>query len=82
MRYLGGVNSIGDGHDGLGSWRKVSAGWMLWIGVLCLCRFCFVRSRGGTGLRDFSKRVEVGFEEDPNTITYAYVPQYFHRVSY
>ncbi len=31
---------------------------------------------------DFSKREEVGFDEDPNTITYAYVPQYFHRVSF
>jgi phosphonate transport system substrate-binding protein len=31
---------------------------------------------------DFSKREEIGFEEAPNTITYAYVPQYFHRVSF
>lgn len=31
---------------------------------------------------DFSKRMEVGFEEPPGTITYAYVPQYFHRVSF
>ncbi len=31
---------------------------------------------------DFSKREEIGFEEAPDTITYAYVPQYFHRVSF
>lgn len=31
---------------------------------------------------DFSKREEVGFEVAPDTITYAYVPQYFHRVSF
>jgi len=31
---------------------------------------------------DFSKREEIGFEEVPDTITYAYVPQYFHRVSF
>ena len=31
---------------------------------------------------DFSKREEIGFEEAPKTITYAYVPQYFHRVSF
>lgn len=31
---------------------------------------------------DFSEREEIGFEEAPNTITYAYVPQYFHRVSF
>jgi phosphonate transport system substrate-binding protein len=31
---------------------------------------------------DFSKREEIGFEEAPNTIIYAYVPQYFHRVSF
>lgn len=31
---------------------------------------------------DLSVREEIGFEESPNTITYAYVPQYFHKVSY
>ncbi len=31
---------------------------------------------------DFSKREEIGFEEALHTITYAYVPQYFHRVSF
>lgn len=31
---------------------------------------------------DFSKRENIGFEETPKTITYAYVPQYFHRVSF
>ncbi len=31
---------------------------------------------------DLSKREEIGYSEDPNTITYAYVPQYFHKVSY
>lgn len=31
---------------------------------------------------DLSKREEIGVHEDPNTITYAYVPQYFHKVSY
>lgn len=33
-------------------------------------------------LVDLSKREEIGFQEAPNTITYAYVPQYFHKVSY
>ena len=31
---------------------------------------------------DFSKRETVGYEEPAHTITYAYVPQYFHRVSF
>jgi phosphonate transport system substrate-binding protein len=31
---------------------------------------------------DVTEREEIGFEENPNTITYAYVPQYFHGVSY
>jgi phosphonate transport system substrate-binding protein len=31
---------------------------------------------------DLSKREEIGFEQDPNIITYAYLPQYFHRVSF
>ncbi len=67
----------------LGSRRKVSAGWMLWIVCLVFVPVLFSCGRGEEPVYvDFSKRVEVGFEEDPNTITYAYVPQYFHRVSY
>ncbi|NLI32899.1 MAG: phosphate/phosphite/phosphonate ABC transporter substrate-binding protein [Deltaproteobacteria bacterium] len=31
---------------------------------------------------DLTKREDIGFEQDPNTITYAYLPQYFHRVSF
>lgn len=31
---------------------------------------------------DLTRREEIGYSEDQNTITYAYVPQYFHRVSY
>jgi phosphonate transport system substrate-binding protein len=31
---------------------------------------------------DLTQREEIGYEESPNTITYAYVPQYFHKVSY
>jgi phosphonate transport system substrate-binding protein len=33
-------------------------------------------------LVDLNKKEEIGVQEDPNTITYAYVPQYFHKVSY
>lgn len=31
---------------------------------------------------DLTKREDIGFEQDPDTITYAYLPQYFHRVSF
>lgn len=31
---------------------------------------------------DLSKREDIGFKEDYKTITYAYLPQYFHRVSF
>lgn len=31
---------------------------------------------------DITKRENVGYKKDPNTITYAYLPQYFHRVSF
>lgn len=31
---------------------------------------------------DLAKREEIGFQEEPNIITYAYVPQYFHKVSF
>ncbi|MCU0587301.1 MAG: phosphate/phosphite/phosphonate ABC transporter substrate-binding protein [Syntrophobacteraceae bacterium] len=33
-------------------------------------------------LVDLAKREEIGYREDPGTITYAYVPQYFHKVSF
>lgn len=31
---------------------------------------------------DLTQREDIGFEQDPNTITYAYLPQYFHRVAF
>ena len=31
---------------------------------------------------DLSKREDIGYNENPNAITYAYLPQYFHRVSF
>jgi phosphonate transport system substrate-binding protein len=55
------------------------------IGVLCLFLHSVLLSctQGEEPTKvDFSKREEIGFEETPGTITYAYVPQYFHRVSF
>jgi phosphonate transport system substrate-binding protein len=51
----------------------------LFVCVLPLLMFC---SREEAVFVDFSKREELGFEEELNTITYAYVPQYSHRVSF
>jgi len=64
--------------------RKASAiRWMLALLFILPLPALFSCSQGEEPLYvDFSKREEIGFEEDPNTITYAYVPQYFHRVSY
>ncbi len=31
---------------------------------------------------DLTKREDIGSDENPNAITYAYLPQYFHRVSF
>lgn len=31
---------------------------------------------------DLTKREDVGYDENPSAITYAYLPQYFHRVSF
>lgn len=54
---------------------------ILWGIVLCLTLAACTEGESPTYV-DFSNREEVGFEEPPDTITYAYVPQYFHRVSF
>lgn len=56
---------------------------VMMVAFLCLVPVLLSCTRGEEPTTvDFSKREEIGFEEAPNTITYAYVPQYFHRVSF
>ena len=54
---------------------------ILWVVVLGLTLVACTEGEVPTYV-DFSNREEIGFEETRDTITYAYVPQYFHRVSF
>lgn len=57
-------------------WRNTST-------LLFVALFLFSCSQGEAPVPvDFSKREKIGLEESADTITYAYVPQYFHRVSF
>lgn len=57
--------------------QAIAAAFLLLLPVLLSC----TQGEEPTYI-DFSKREVIGFEEASNTITYAYVPQYFHRVSF